>query len=85
MRCLQRVAIRAEDPEVLDAVVGLVAIDMIELERESPVGRALRPSTQLAVRWLDTCRDEAELEPMTGGPPSSNQHLQQRNRGRTKP
>jgi len=48
MRRLQAVTVRTKNPQVLEPIVVLVAVDMIELDGDAAVLRLLRPAAELA-------------------------------------
>lgn len=48
MRRLKAVAVGADDAEILEAVIEAVAVDMIQLDGNSPISCALRPAADLA-------------------------------------
>jgi hypothetical protein len=51
VRRLEAVAIRADDPEVLQSVVVSVSIDVIKFDGDAAIGSAFGPAANLA-SWL---------------------------------
>jgi hypothetical protein len=49
---LEAMAVRAQDPKVLETVVVAVAVDVIELDRDSSIRSALGPAAELATLLL---------------------------------
>jgi hypothetical protein len=75
---LQRVAVWAQDTQVLEAIVEAVAIDMIELDGDAAIRRALRPAASLAPRLLEPGADQPKLELVRVRPAASDEHLIER-------
>lgn len=62
MRRLQAVAVRAQDSEVSDSIVGPVTVHVIELERKPSIRCSLGPPAQLAMCGLEPFADQATLQ-----------------------
>jgi len=54
MGVLQAVAIRAQDPEILEPVIIALTIDVVEFKGNASVRCALCPTTKLAALVLQT-------------------------------
>jgi hypothetical protein len=72
---LKAVAVRAEDPKVLESVIGLIAVDVIELQRNASVWRLYGPTANLALSFLQARREESILKTVARCPTSSNKDL----------
>lgn len=66
MRGLQRMAVRAQDPEVLDPVVIAIAVRVVELEWKASIGCTLRPPTELAPRMVRRPEREPDVPSPAG-------------------
>lgn len=82
---LQTVAVWTEDPKVVESVVVFIAVDVIELQRNTSIRRALCPAAQLALALLEAGREESQFETVTAGWSSSNENQLEWNRGRREP
>ena len=62
---LETVTVWAENPQVLQAVIGANAIDMIELEGKAAIGRALGPAAEFTPGGLQPSPEKALLQAPT--------------------
>ena len=62
VRGLKTVAVRAQNPKILDAIIGSIAVDVVQLNRHLPVWRARRPSAKLAPVVLEAELDQSLLQ-----------------------
>lgn len=77
---LEAVAVWTEDPQVVESVVVLIAVDVIELYRNATVRRSFCPATQLTSLLLETRCEQSLLETMTAGRSTGNENELERNR-----
>jgi hypothetical protein len=74
-----RVAVAAEDTEVLQSVVGVVPVDVIELQRER-LAPPLRQPAALATGLLETLANEPPAKLRRGDCRTLDQHFLERTR-----
>lgn len=72
---LETVTAGAQDSKVLEPIVGSVAVDVIELDRDAAVWSAFGPSAELAGGRLQPCTEETSLEKVTASPTSGDENL----------
>src|SRR3954471_8641432 len=78
MRRLKAVAIRTEDPEVLDSVVVPIAVDVIDLDWDPTAGCLHPPSAELACGPLEANAEQSKLQAMAAGPSIGDKNLVER-------
>jgi hypothetical protein len=79
MRRLKRVAVRTEDPKVLDPVVELVAVDVVELDGDHAVAWTPHgPTADLALGSLEALREQTLLQIVAGLLSSGDEQLMNR-------
>jgi len=74
MRRLKTVTVGAEDPQILNAIVVSISVDVIQLNGYAPIRRAHRPSAKLAPVFLEADSNQPLLELATrvGAPNNKN-------------
>ncbi|MDX2093422.1 MAG: hypothetical protein SFX73_36600 [Kofleriaceae bacterium] len=85
MRRLQRMAVRTQNAQVLETIVVMLAINVIELDGHTSIGRLLGPATQLACALFKPCADQALSQIARRRPPVSHQNLGERTSPRWAP
>jgi hypothetical protein len=88
MRVQRRIAVRAQEAEVLEAIVVPYAVDVVEDQPHAQASPHLALPTHLASKLLEPRFDEPALQPLTLVSGSLHEHLVERYRlapGRTRP
>jgi len=80
---LQAVTIRTEDPQILDAMIISVSVDVIQFNGDPPICSLHFPTTQLATRRLQSNPEETFLELVTCVVTVGREQLIQGNHGST--